>query len=135
MEEDSNALHNMDFTEEDIEKACIELKSFSAGGTDGVMASLLKTCRKQLSKPLYHLWRGSLDSGKIPVDLLLVVICPVFKGGNRGIPKNYHPVALTSHIVKVFERVLRKVLVTHLEMNSMLPNSQHGFRSLRSTLT
>ena len=43
--------------------------------------------------------------------------------------------ALTSHIVKVFERVLRKVLINHLEKNNFLPHGQHGFRELRSTLT
>jgi hypothetical protein len=101
--DDPSALQDIDFTEEDIEKACAELKSSSAGGADGVPAVFLKTCQVQLAKPLYHLWRGSLDHGLIPEDLLLVIICPVFKGGSRGIPKNYRPVALTSHIVKVFE--------------------------------
>ena len=67
--------------------------------------------------------------------MLLVLISPVHKGGSRGLPKNYRPVALTSHIVKVFERVVRRVLVQHLEENGFLPDGQHGFRALRSTLT
>ena len=120
---------------EDIESACSQLKSTSAAGADGVPACLLKLCRKQLSKPLYILWRSSLDKGEIPADLLLVLISPVHKGGSRGVPKNYRPVALTSHVVKVFERVVRIALVRHLEGNSVLPNGQHGFRSMRSTLT
>ena len=37
--------------------------------------------------------------------------------------------------MKVFERVVRKSLVKHLEESGLLPNGQHGFRSLRSTLT
>ena len=60
---------------------------------------------------------------------------PVYKGGSRGSPKNYRPVALTSHLTKVFERVVRKVLVDHLEKNGFLPDGQHGFRKFRSTLT
>ena len=43
--------------------------------------------------------------------------------------------ALTSRIVKVFERVVRVALVSHLETNCLLPDGQHGFRSFRSTLT
>ena len=43
--------------------------------------------------------------------------------------------ALTSHLVKVFERVIRIALVRHLEANGLLPDGQHGFRALRSTLT
>ena len=129
------SLTDFAFTEKDIEKACAELKASSSAGADGVPASLLKTCRKELSRPLFILWRASLDQGSIPSDLLLVLISPVHKGGSRGIAKNYRPVALTSHIVKVFERVIRRALVDHLEKNSLLPEGQHGFRALRSTLT
>ena len=99
----TNVLYDIDFSEEDIVEACPELKSSSSGGADGVPAMFLKTFRKQLAKPLYYLWRGSMDHGMIPEDLLLVLICPIFKGGSRGVPKNYRHVALTCHIVKVFE--------------------------------
>ena len=78
---------------------------------------------------------GPLDQGIIPPDLLLVLISPIHKGGSRGLPSNYRPVALTSHIVKVFERVVRKWLVAHLEDNELLPDGQHGFRAKRSCLT
>ena len=43
--------------------------------------------------------------------------------------------ALTSHIVKVFERVVRRALVSHLDNHHLLPDGQHGFRAMRSTLT
>ena len=64
--DDPGALQDIDFTEEDIEKACGKLKSSSAGGADGVPAQLLKTCQKQLAKPLYHIWRSSLNLGMLP---------------------------------------------------------------------
>ena len=76
-----------------------------------------------------------MDSGCIPAETLLVIICPVHKGGSRSLPKQYRPVALTSHIIKVFERVLRKALVSHIEQNNLLPEGQHGSRAMRSTLT
>ena len=62
-------------------------------------------------------------------------IPPVHKGGSRGVPANYRPVALTSHIVKMFERVVRRHLVQNLEDNNLLPDGQHGFRARRSCLT
>ena len=134
-DDQESTLADISFTEDDIIHACNELKAGSAAGVDGIPANLLKVCRKELAKPLYLLWRSSLDQGCIPPDLLLVLICPVHKGGSRGIPKNYRPVALTSHIVKVFERVIRKTLVEHLEKNGYFPDGQHGFRAQRSTLT
>ena len=74
-----------DFTEDDVELACSELSSTSAPGPDGIPASLLKVCRKELlKKPLFILWRASLYQGVIPPDLLLVLISPVHKVGSRA---------------------------------------------------
>jgi hypothetical protein len=131
----TSCLQDITFSTADIEKACSELRGSAAPGPDAVPAMLLKNCRKQLRKPIHCLWRASLDSGSIPVELLLVLICPVHKGGSRSIPKNYRPVALTSHLIKVFERVVRHALVAHLEKHGLLPDGQHGSRAMRSTLT
>ena len=92
-----------------------ELKSSSSPGPDGIPAILLKTACQELSYPLYLIWRASMDQGVIPPDLLLVLITPIHKGGSRSSPANYRPVALTSHIMKLFERVVRRKLVAHLE--------------------
>ena len=62
-------------------------------------------------------------------------ITPVFKKGNRTDPANYRPVSLTSHVIKVFERVLRNHLVSYLEDNNIITPNQHGFRKKRSCLT
>ena len=118
------------FTELDIELACTERSSTSSAD-----ASLLKFCRKELRRPLSLLWKPTLDHGYIPPDLLLVLVCPVHKGGRRFTPKNYRPLALTSHIIRIFERVVRKALVAHLEKHCLLPDDQHEFRALRSTPT
>ena len=40
---------------------------------------------------------------------------------SKSVPANYRLVSLTSHIVKVFERVLRKKIVNHLEANYTTP--------------
>ena len=111
------------------------LKMLDLLGPDGVPASLLKSCKKELSKPLYQLWRSSLDNGCIPDELLLVFVSPMHKGGSKGVAKNYRPVALTSHLIKVFERVFRRELVQHIDRLGLLPDGQHGSCAMRSTLT
>ena len=50
-------------------------------------------------------------------------------------PTNFRPISLTSHIVKIFERVIRKKLLDYLEINGLICNQQHGFISGRSCLT
>ena len=134
-EVEGDILADIQFSQEDIQQACAELKGTAAPGPDGVPAALLKCCREELGKPLHMLWRSSLDTGSIPVELLLVLICPIHKGGSRSVPKNYRPVALTSHLIKIFERVVRRALVKHIEKLGLLPDGQHGSRSMRSTLT
>ena len=62
-------------------------------------------------------------------------ITPIFKKGDESDPGNYRPILLTSHLIKTFEREIRKKLVCHLESNSILSNKQHGFLKGRSCLT
>ena len=61
--------------------------------------------------------------------------CSLTQKESHALPANYRPVSLTSHIIKIFERLLRKRLVSYLEANELLCNNQHGFRSGRSCLT
>jgi len=49
--------------------------------------------------------------------------------------KRYRPVSLTSQISKVIESLLRDAIVEHLERNTLIRDSQHGFRKGRSCLT
>lgn len=64
----------------------MELKSSSSPGPDGVPSDLLRNLCNELSEPLYLIWRGSLDLGYIPPDLLLVQISPIHKGVSRRLP-------------------------------------------------
>ena len=42
-------------------------------------------------------------------------VTPIHKGGSRQKPEQYRPVSLTSHVMKVFERVIKKKIMEHLE--------------------
>ena len=60
---------------------------------------------------------------------------PVFitNVGERSITRNYHPLSLLSVITKVFEKLLNKKIVDHLEKCGLFSDFQYGFRSSRST--
>ncbi|KAK6019479.1 hypothetical protein OSTOST_14885 [Ostertagia ostertagi] len=47
-------------------------------------------------------------------------------------PGNYRPISITSVFAKVFEKILRKHIVKHLEHNNIIPSEQHGFCRGRS---
>ena len=77
----------------------------------------------------------SLTHGFIPSSLKRAAITPVFKSGTKTSPSNYRPISLTSTIIKVFERIIRKQVVAFMNRQSHLNNTQHGFRSGRSCLS
>ena len=56
-------------------------------------------------------------------------------GGSKSDPANYRPVSLTSVIMKIFERIMRKAIVEHLDNNQLMNKSQHGFRKGRSCIS
>ncbi|KAL5250881.1 hypothetical protein ACHWQZ_G016581 [Mnemiopsis leidyi] len=61
---------------------------------------------------------------------------PLFKKESRCEAGDNRPItALTSHVVKVFERVVRKTMMLHQGTNDLLSDKQEGFREKRSCLT
>ena len=128
-------LKNIIFDEQDIIEAIDQISPSAAAGPDGFPALLLKMCRHSLAKPLFLIWRKSLDTGEVPFPLKTANVVPIHKGGSCGTPANYRPVALTSHLIKIFERVLRKYIVAWMDENNLFNPTQHGFRQGRSCLS
>ena len=132
---EANEITETIVTENDIMKAINELSPSSAAGPDGFPALLLKQCKEELSIPLCHLWKISLEKGIVPTELKKSTITPIYKGGNKSLAANYRPVALTSHVIKIFEKVIRNHIVQYMNENNLFNPNQHGFRSGRSCLS
>ena len=129
--EDSDFL----FSDEDIISAISSIPTDSASGPDGIPVVLLKSCAAELCHPIRLIWEESFQSGKVPEFYKETHISPLYKKGNRAQAINYRPVALTSHIIKIYERILRKTMVKFIDDNNILCDNQHGFRAGRSCLT
>ena len=121
-------ISDINFTLKDIVEAIKDIPTYAAPGPDKIPAMVLKECAEQIAEGIHILWRRSLDTAQIPDILKLQTIIPLFKKGSKGLPENYRPVSLTSHIIKLFGRVVRKKLVKHLEDNSLISDNQHAFR-------
>ena len=124
----SSSLNFISFDASSISKAIDEFHENSAAGEDLFPICLLKSCKSSLSYPIYCIWKESFETGLIPDSLKSQVVIPVFKKGSKLHPKNYRPIALTSNIIKNFERVIRTQLVHYLESNNLITKNQHGFR-------
>ena len=126
---------SLKLTEKDFITAIDELSHSAAAGPDGFPAILLKKCKAELCTPLMILWNKSLEHGIVPEELKSSIITPIHKGGNRSTPANYRPIALTSHLIKIFEKILRAHIVKHMNEHNLFNENQHGFRSGRSCLS
>ena len=128
-------LNDIDFSTKDIEDALKELSPDAAPGPDGIPASCYKYGGKGMTEFLFKLLRHSLDQSDVPTILRMALIAPVYKGGERSNPAEYRPIALTSHLCKIIEKVIRKYLVNFLEEMGLIDDAQDGSRPGRSTLS
>ncbi|KAK3884854.1 hypothetical protein Pcinc_010895 [Petrolisthes cinctipes] len=128
-------LRNITINTTDIIDAIKTLSNNSAAGPDHIPAIFLKRCAGMVAKPLLIFYQNSLATGIVPQLLRSAKITPVFNGGSRGEAKNYRPIALTSHIIKVLEKIITKKITTYLEDSNKMNDGQHGFRRGRSCLS
>ena len=49
-------------------------------------------------------------------------MAPIHKEGSKGEAKNYIPVALISHVIKIFEKFVRKKIIEYLQKKKKLEN-------------
>ena len=61
---------------------------------------------------------------------------PIFKKGSKKLASNYRPISLTSQVCsKTMEKLIKGRITEHLNANSLINDSQHGFTAGRSCLT
>ena len=59
-------------------------------------------------------------------DWKLQNISPLFKKGSKDDPGNYRPISLTSVPGKMLESIIADDMMSHLEHNKLILDSQHG---------
>ena len=128
-----SGIEEIEISNEDITKSIQETSSSASPGPDGVSIILLQKCSSVLAGPLRLLWTKSLREGTVPESLKFGLVTAIFKSGDKSDPKNYRPITMSSHISKVFERVIIKRLTAYLDKLGIFNEGQHGFRSGRST--
>ena len=117
-----------------VKKVITNHDSSKVSGLDCIPVVVLKNCEPELSYILTKLFSKCLkescflDCWKVPS------VVPVFKNvGERSTAKNYRPVSLLSVVSKVFEKLINKRIVDHLEKCGLFSDFQYSFRSSQST--
>ena len=81
---------------------------------------------------LYKIFNEIWRCDKTPKDFSRMIVCPVYKKGDRQCPENYRAISLLSIPGKIFLRILMERMQEKL--TSKLKESQYGFRAGRGTV-
>ena len=116
---------------EQVRRVLLEANPRKAAGPDCIPGKVLRACADQLAGVLARIFNASLAQGVVPRCLKRAVIVPVPKKSTIGGLNDYRPVALTSIVMKCFERLV----LQHLK--SCLPRDfdqmQFAYKANRST--
>lgn len=83
---------------------------------------------------LLELYNKVWEGGKLPQSWKEAIVVPIRKPGKDCTsPGNYRPIALTSNICKIMEKMINERLTYHVESRGHLSKYQSGFRKGRNT--
>jgi len=116
-------------------KDAINSSKDSTPGPDNIHYQLLKhlpPCSLQLLLSIFnHYW----TTDTFPSTWHNATVIPIPKPGkDHTNPTNYRPIALTSCLCKIFEKILNARLMWFLEYNKFITPEQSGFRKQRGTV-
>lgn len=125
-----------DVTPDQVERLLATLNQSKSAGSDGIPASLLKCCAKELSTKLADIFNESLRTGYVPDVYKVASVTPIFKGGDATLATNYRPISLLPIVSKLLEKLVLGQLGHHIQLNphlKVIPNEQFAYRPAHST--
>ena len=126
----SSAGTDIECSEEEVLKVLKKTKPGKAPGPDGVMPGVLRVCAEQLCSILTRIFNMSLQACQVPSAWKTSSIIPVPKKKVVSVMNDLRPVALTSCVMKVFERVvlvhLQKQVADHIDPLQFAYRSKRG---------
>ena len=117
----------------EIERIINSLKTKESSGYDEISTKILKKSAPFISSPLSYIFNKSMLAGTFPNRLKYAIVKPLFKKGDRENVANYRPISLLTLFSKVFEKIIYKRILKHVETNNILVDEQYGFRTSSST--
>lgn len=77
--------------------------------------------------------RKIVATGRIPQELKLSCITPIFKKGERNNVGNYRPIGAMCFFEKILEKFIETNMKKYLEDHKVIPDLQYGFQPKKST--
>ena len=121
---------NTPLTCTELRRALASIKKVKVStGVDTVSYRMLKEAPESFLKILLDFFQRCWDGGTIPAGWKHAIVVPIHKHGKpRKELGSYRPISLTSHLGKVYERVIKNRLEYYCESKKVFPVCQAGFR-------
>lgn len=117
-------------TEKELSQVIATMKSTTSTGDDLISMHDIKQIYHLIKDKLIILINECLKTGSFPSALKITKLIPIFKKGSRYEVGNYRPIALTSTVAKILEKIIKKRFVEFFELS----DRQYGFQASSSTL-
>lgn len=133
-QENNDESFNQEFTMDELEQALIKCKN-SSPGKDQVCYIMIKNFSYESKKILLEFYNKIWIEGIVPKQWKEAIIIPILKAGkDKSKAISYRPIALTSNLSKLMERMITNRLYWYLESKNLINIDQSGFRKNRRTL-
>ena len=98
--------------------------------SNGIPTKRLKDASDICSEYLVKIWNNEIiENGTFPDKLKLADVTPIFKKDDATQAKNYRPISVLPSLSKVFERLIQKQLLSHIDnyLSSYLCGYRKGY--------
>ena len=136
IQKENNDIESTLFTSHELNTAIKYLKRRKACGQDKIYNEFLihsdETVKSYILLLLNLIW----ETGIFPRNFLNSIIIPIHKGGGKTTkdPNNYRPVALTSCLCKLMERLVLNRMIYIIESKNIFQDNQSAYRTARGIL-
>lgn len=122
------------FTLDDVKSVCSRVRLKTALGPDNISPYFLRHGGPALHSALFLFFSICFGHGFIPSAFVNANVVTLYKGdGSVNDPNNYRPIAITSVVMRVWERLIQPTLLDVMESAGIPAPHQFGFTKQRST--
>ena len=113
-------------TEDEIDVAMMRLKMQKAGGKNGILPEMIKSCGSHIMDNICDLFHTVWMEERVPTEWRDALIVPIPKKGDLTLCDNWRGISLLDVVGKIFAKVIQNRLQEVVE--EVVPDSQCGFR-------
>ena len=125
--------YNVSITDWELQSV-LQTVSSTSPGPDDIHYFMLQHLSDESRLYLLSMYNRIWLNKTFPSSWKLATVIPIAKPGkDNKLPTSYRPIALTSCLCKILEKIINRRLVWFLEKYGLLSNIQCGFRRHRST--